>query len=202
MATLILDPSFEEQVRAARERSGSDRFDEVWDGTLVMAPLPNNEHQFLQGDIVAALGEATRDIGGKAAPGANISDRDEDWEHNYRCPDVVVFLPRSTARDRGTHFQGGPDFGVEIVSKGDTSRKKFEFYASVNTREILIVDRFPWSLELFRLKGATMVSVGRSVDPSTPVESAVIPVRFHLAPGPTRPQVVITHRETGQTWTA
>lgn len=202
MATLILDPTLEEQVRAAREKSGSDRFDEVWDGTLVMAPLPNNEHQFLQGDIVVALREAVRALGGRVAPGANISDRHADWEHNYRCPDVVVFYPNAKAIDRGTHWQGGPDFGVEIVSKGDTSRKKFEFYASVNTREILIVDRFPWSLELFRLQGGTMESVGRSVDPSTPLESAVIPVRFHLAPGPGRPLVVITHRDTGQTWTA
>src|SRR5687768_10876002 len=145
MATLILDPTLEEQVRAAREKSGSDRFDEVWDGTLVMAPLPNNEHQYLQGDIYAALRAATKNLGAKAAPGANVSDRAAGWEHNYRCPDVIVYLPGTSAVEHVTHWQGGPDFGVEIVSKGDTSRKKFEFYASVNTREILIVDRFPWS---------------------------------------------------------
>jgi len=46
---------------------------------------------------------------------------------------------------------GGPDFAVEILNPGDRTPEKLPFYASVNVRELLVVDRDPWSLELFRL---------------------------------------------------
>ena len=167
-----------------------------------MAPLANNEHQELALDVASALREATRTLGARVAAGENVSNDPVNWERNSRCPDVVVFLPGTTAQDRKTHWYGGPDFAAEIVSKGDRSRDKFEFYAGVNTREVLIVDRFPWSLELFRLRGGVLEPVGVSTDPSVSLESEVAPVDFHLAPGPTRPQVVITHRMTGQRWTA
>jgi Uma2 family endonuclease len=202
MATLIIDPNLEQRVREARKLSGGDRYDEVWEGVYIMAPLANNEHQKLALDIAIALRETTRPMDAWVAAGANVSDDPDDWEHNYRCPDVVVFLADTKAEDRKTHWFGGPDLAVEIVSKGDKSREKFEFYASVNTREVLIVDRFPWSLELFRLRGGVLEPVGKSTDPTRQLDSEVAPVRFHLAPGPTGAQVIITHRHTGQAWTS
>ena len=51
----------------------------------------------------------------------------------------------------GTFWYGGPDFAVEVISPFDRSRKKFEFYARVGVRELLLVNRKPWSLELYRL---------------------------------------------------
>ncbi len=76
--------------------------------------------------------------------------RPSDWTKNYRCPDVLVFLPGNPAEDRGTHWLGGPDFAVEIMSRGDRSRKKLDFYAKVGVRELLLIDRRPWKLELYR----------------------------------------------------
>jgi Uma2 family endonuclease len=202
MATLIIDPDLENRVREARKLSGGDRYDEVWEGVYIMAPLANNEHQELALDIALALRLATRPMGARVAQGANVSNDPVNWERNYRCPDVVVFLPDTTADDQKTHWFGGPDLAVEIVSRGDKSRDKFKFYASVNTREVLIVDRFPWSLELFRLREGVFEPIGKSIDPSVQLQSEVAPVHFHLAPGAMRPQVVITHRDTGQVWTA
>ena len=40
MATLITDPKLEEQLRAQRAEWGGDRYDEVWEGTYLMNPLP------------------------------------------------------------------------------------------------------------------------------------------------------------------
>jgi Uma2 family endonuclease len=202
MATLIIDPVLEQRVREARKLSGGDRYDEVWEGVYIMAPLANNEHQELALDIASALRQATRPLGARVAQGANVSDDSDDWEHSYRCPDVVVFLAGTAAQDRKTHWYGGPDLAVEIVSKGDRSREKFEFYAGVNTREVLIVDRFPWKLELFRLRDGTFQPVGTSTDPSVRLASEVAPVTFHLAPAAQRPEVIITHRQTDQVWTA
>jgi len=52
---------------------------------------------------------------GQIFPGVNVSDRHEDWEHNYRCPDIVAFLKGTAAVNHGTHWTGGPDLVIEII---------------------------------------------------------------------------------------
>ena len=203
MASLICDPELESQLIAERRRCGGDRYDEVWDGVYVMSPLANNEHQ----DFVMGLGFVLQTVVGLATglgrvqPGANVTDREVKWKKNYRCPDVAVFLRGNPARDLGTHWLGGPDFAAEIVSPGDRSRKKLPFYAKVGTRELLVIDRAPWSLELFRLQGETLESVGRSTaDDSNPLASEVVPLVFRLVPGEPRPRVEIARDEGGEPW--
>jgi hypothetical protein len=44
MAVVIYDPLFEKHVRAEREKQWPNERDEVWEGVLVVPPLPNNEH--------------------------------------------------------------------------------------------------------------------------------------------------------------
>jgi hypothetical protein len=44
MPVMIYDPVYEQQIRHAREAESPNARDEVWDGVLVMAPLPNIEH--------------------------------------------------------------------------------------------------------------------------------------------------------------
>ena len=112
-------------------------------------PLANNEHQEIAFDLGFAFRSALGP-GGRICAGVNVSNQTDDWTKNYRDPDVVVVLPGTSAENRDTHWLGGPDFAVEVVSKGDRSRDKLAFYAKVNVRELLLVDRFPWSLELYR----------------------------------------------------
>ena len=45
MAILVTDPDLEQRLRVQRAAMGADRYDEVWDGTYMMAPMPNDEHQ-------------------------------------------------------------------------------------------------------------------------------------------------------------
>ena len=84
MTMIVLDPSIRRQIIEQRLDSGADRFDEVWDGVYVVSPLPNDEHQEIVGGLTTCL---TIAIGfsrlGKVRPGVNVSDRVEDWEHNY-----------------------------------------------------------------------------------------------------------------------
>jgi Uma2 family endonuclease len=132
-----------------------------------------------------------------------VSDRRKGWEHNYRIPDVAVVLAGSTAKDCGAHWHGGPDIAVEIVSPGEDPRKKLDFYAKVRTRELLVLDRSPWGLELYRLKRGKLASVGRSDATSSAVlASAVLPLTFQLQDATPRPTIRIAHTATGQTWTA
>lgn len=204
MATLIIDPDLESEVRAQRKATGADRFDEVWDGVYVMAPLANDEHQGIAARLVSVFQFVLGwDSAAKVRAGVNVSDRVADWQFNYRCPDVVVYMPTTTARNLETHWVGGPDFGVEVASPKEEPRQKLAFYAAVNTRELLVVDRYPWSLELFRLVEGELRSVGRAT-PESPVALAsdTLALTFSIRRASPRPLIVVTHRETGQTWTA
>src|SRR5688572_7056124 len=161
MAVLVTDPDLEERLIAERQASGGDRFDEVWEGTYVMAPLANDEHQAIQLGLASIFQTVVGwDGRGLVRAGVNVSDRDEGGEHNYRCPDVVVFMKGTSARNCNTHWVGGPDFAVEVRSRGDRTTQKFPFYASVNVRELLVVERHPWSIELFRLNAGELAPVG------------------------------------------
>lgn len=202
MTTVIEDKDLERRVRRYRKRLGADRYDEVWDGVYVMAAMPNNEHQGIVNKLAFAfesvLGQPGR---GLVFPGVNISDQTTYWKRNYRCPDVAVFLERTSAQDRGTHWYGGPDLAIEIVSPGDRSRLKLDFYAAVRTREVLILDRDPWRLELFRLDGTNMNSVGISTpEMGEVIHTESVPFTWRLVAGADRPQVELVSTENEQRW--
>src|SRR5262249_51762494 len=131
MAALVTDPELESRLIAERQLSGGDRFDEVWEGTYIMSPLADVEHQRIQSRLAFAF-QAALGIQSPALilAGVNVSDRETDWEYNYRCPDVAVIFPANPAKNCGAHLFGGPDLAVEIVSPHDRSRKKLDFYAS------------------------------------------------------------------------
>jgi len=202
MPVLVFDPTVEQRLKEERQASGADRYDEVWEGVYMMAPLADNEHQELQLQLggVFALAVVWSGIG-RAQTGANVSDREDGWEHNYRIPDVVAVLPGSRARDRGTHWCGGPDFCVEILSPGDRSRQKLDFYAQIGVRELLLVGRGPWELELYRLKDARLERVGVP-EPvgGGRVISEIVPLSFRLTPGSPRPRIEISHHDGNQRW--
>jgi Uma2 family endonuclease len=198
-----MDPRIEEQLLQERRARGADKFDEVWDGVYVMAPMANTEHQAIVSGLNTALSIALGDVrGAQVYPGINVSDRRDDWERNFRCPDIAVILPGSKAVDCGPFHLGGPDFLVEVASEYDRSRDKFEFYAGIGVRELLLVDRNPWVLELYRLAGSELSLIGRKFPGSHhPLGSDVLPLTFGLLERPSlRPQIEVTHRETNQRW--
>jgi Uma2 family endonuclease len=201
MAVLVLDPTEQRRLKRERRLSGADRFDEVWNGVYVMAPIANNDHQYLALQLCLAIaGVVKMPDEGLVFAGVNVSDREDDWTKNYRCPDVAVFLKGNPAQDRDTHWFGGPDFAVEILSPGDRSRKKLSFYASVGVRELLILDRKPWRLELYRLKNEALRRVAACTpDKSISLNSEVLPLRFALARGKKRPELMVTSTADGRT---
>lgn len=204
VAKLILPRSDLLSLIRHRRRCGGDRYDEVWDGVYVMSPLADNEHQ----DLVLRLAIAIRagfdesqEV--RVFPGTNVSDRPDRWKRNFRCPDVAVFLPGNPAEDRGSHWFGGPDFAVEIISRGDRSREKFDFYAAVGVRELLLINRRPWRLELYRREGETWHRVGNSTpEDSVPLPSDVLSITLRLLPGNPRPQLELARAMDGQRWLA
>jgi len=203
MATLITDPDLEEQIRAQRAEWGVDRFDEVWDGTYLINPARNSEHQHLLGKLVWALHEALVSSPAIVYPGVNVSDRADDWTKNYRCPDLAVALPGGIARECDAYYLGGPDFLVEIISPCDRSREKLSFYGHVGVRELLLIDRDPWALELYQLHDGELKLAGQSrLDQPDIVQSTVLPLTFRLIPGDPRPRIEVRHTDGVQAWLA
>ncbi len=109
--------------------------------------------QDLAFEVAVIFREVVRAAGvGKAVGQINVSDREEGWSHNYPRPDAAVILSGGQARNCGTHWCGGPDFVVEILSPYDRAREKIPFYAKIGSREVLMIDREPWALELYGLR--------------------------------------------------
>jgi Uma2 family endonuclease len=182
MTAIINDRDLERALIRRRRRLGHDLRDEVWDGVYVMSPFPRNGHQLVVGRIDFILRLVVELNGlGIVLPGANVADRDEGWEKNYRIPDNCVFLNGTRAQDRDTHWFGGPDFCVEIASPGERVEDKLPFYASVGTREVLLILRSPKRLRLARFNGTEVESVEESTaDNPAWLESRVVPLAFRL----------------------
>ena len=209
MATVIHDTDLEKRLQAERAATGADRYDEVWEGTYMMAPMPNNEHQHFVGRLTRILDELVTDHGrGIVLPGTNVSDRVENWQKNYRVPDVAVFLDQSVvpeataAQNHGSFWLGGPDLAIEVVSENDLSREKLEFYARTGTRELLIIDRAPWQLELYHLNQATLKMTDRAtLDETTNIQLRTCPLQLELQAADPRPQLLATSTIDDRTWT-
>ena len=202
MAMLINDASLEKQLRDERAVRGIDRYDEVWDGVYVMAASPNHEHQRLVARLTRVLDEIVTDRElGHVLPGINVSDRVENWKDNYRIPDVAVLLNNSNAVNHGTFWFGGPDFGVEISSPNDQPRTKLDFYAEIGTRELLIIDRDPWQMQLFRLEDSQLVSAASvSVADAKSIESDVVAMQLSLQTEGDATRIRATDRIDGKSW--
>ena len=167
-----------------------------------MPPFPNIEHQDLQFELAVVLREVVKKGGlGTVYTNVNVSDREADWEHNFRVPDLAVFLNGNVAKDCRTHWVGGPDLAVEIVSPGDRTREKPEFYAALGVRELLLIDRNPWSLELYRLAAGKLTPIAQSNLPSSQlIQSQVLPLSFRLVAGGARPNIELVHLGGSQKW--
>ena len=202
MVTVIHDHELAKRLIAQRRAWGADHHDEVWEGVYMMSPLAGNEHQRIVAELTAILVEVIGRPGfGNVFAGANVSDRAEGWEQNFRCPDVAVFLNDGAAEDRGAFWYGGPDFLVEVVSPDDQTYEKLSFYETVGAREVLVIDRKPWALVLYRLAEGNLIETGRgTAENGVVLTSQIVPLTFQLLPGKTRPQIEVIHSGNGQRW--
>jgi Uma2 family endonuclease len=203
MTAIILDNGIAKHLIARRRRLGLDHFDEVWDGVYVMSPAANIEHFSVSNDLATVLTIVVKWSGlGEVLPGINVSDRKEGWKKNFRVPDVTVFLNGNPAEDCDTHWFGGPDLVIEVISPNDRSRKKIPFYEKIGTREVLLIDRRPWRLTLYRLTEGKLEVVGESTLAAPNVlGSQVVPLSFQLIEALDHPAILLTHLRDGRQWT-
>jgi len=203
MAVMVLDKELADEILEGR--NGFDRpnrREEVWDGVTYIMPEANVEHDDIAGFFYrvfwAVFGIDERN---RIQFRVNLSDRTVGWKSNYRVPDTMVFLAGNPAKLCGTHYCGGPDLGLEVLSPDDKSREKLDFYALIGTREVIILDRDPWQLELYQLDQGEMKLAG-TIEPGDgkKLSSRVGPIEYQLISSQPRPKVKIVHTKTGQEW--
>jgi len=160
---VILEVSDEELAR--RRLTGVDRFDEMWEGVLHMAPAPLYEHQRIVAEIDRFVGPLCKRHGrGVLAIQINVFN-EASAEPDYRIPDLTFIAAGRVdvlARD-GTRG-GGPDAVIEVRSPEDETYEKFPFFAGLGVREVIVVHRDTLEPEIYRLAGAQYVAVQMDAD--------------------------------------
>jgi len=193
MTTLIDDPEIEQRLIEDRRARGLDLWDEVWEGTYIIITGPNSEHQDILDGLIEVLRPIVRKLDlGTTRSTMNVSDRKGDWRENYRIPDFAFFSKESKAEDCDSFWFGGPDLAIEILSSGDRTREKFDFYTAVGTSELLLVNRDPWMLEQYARSGEGFELAG-TVSPGDEdlLPLTTLPVVVGLADGQPRPKIHI-----------
>lgn len=186
MRAVVLEVS-EAELRERRLR-GADRWDEMWEGVLHMAPAPANEHQRMLDRLIVFLVPRLEQTGrGTLRSGINVFNETSAKE-NYRIPDlsfVATGRERLFAADgiRG----GGPDAVIEIRSPNDETYDKLPFFAALGVREVVVIDRDTKLPEVFRLAG-DRYHIAASGDGW--LTSQVLGLRFK-ATGDTPPRLIV-----------
>jgi len=132
MPTLIRDPQpveFEALLER-RRRLGQDLFDEVWEGVLHMNPAPHSRHGRLEWQLAGILAPLVADTELRALGQFNLGG-----EGDYRVPDGGLVRP-----DRDAVYLPTAALVLEIISPGDETWEKLDFYAAHGVEELLIVD--------------------------------------------------------------
>lgn len=155
MPTLVNDPQPVElaELIERRRRLGQDRFDEMWDGILHMNPGPAGGHGHVGQQVAVILAPLAKRAGLTSIIQFNVGDGPDD----FRVPDLGL---HRAWEDRV--FYPTAALVIEIVSPGDESYLKFDFYAAHDVDEVVIVDAQERTVHWFRLMGDRYGCVRRS----------------------------------------
>jgi Uma2 family endonuclease len=155
MPTLVRDPQPAEfeALLERRRRFGQDRFDEVWKGVRHMNPPLPGGHARIEAQLLALLQVPAAAANLTVVGQFNLGDNEGD----YRVPDGG--LHRDFA-DRV--FYPSAALVIEIVSPGDESWGKLDFYAGHGVEELVIVDPQERTVSWLGLEGGEYRHLKRS----------------------------------------
>ena len=136
----------------------ASRIIELSEGRLVVPEMPTDPHQFVVGELFAAMRSFVRDHALGHVRVAPLPVR--LWPGKFREPDIV-FLSREHGDRRGEQFWGVPDLAVEVISPRTEHssgteridrREKFEEYARAGILEYWLVDPGGCTIEVYVLR--------------------------------------------------
>lgn len=135
-----------------RRALDQDLYDEVWGGDYHVAPAPHGRHGQVDFELVRLLGPYAAAAGLRGSGPCTIGKPDD-----YRVPDQAYFRDTPSAVYHPTAA-----VVVEIVSPGDESRAKFDFYFRAGVDEVFVVDPDGRTVEVFARGDGAFVPVDRS----------------------------------------
>lgn len=152
---------------AERHRLDQDRLDEVWQGEYHVVPGPHSNHGRLVVELVLSLQPSASTRRLRAVVEFNVGE-----PNDLRVPDFGLLR-----RDQpDAVYQPTAALVVEVVSPGDESWLKFDFYAAHEVDEVVIVDGDTNTVHWFALRDGVYEAVEHSelldLDVST-VEQAI-----------------------------
>jgi Uma2 family endonuclease len=130
-----------DEIIHRRQALGQDRLDEVWEGDYHMAPAPHQWHGYVVNRLIIALEPLLHRAGLVSTDAFNLGAPDD-----FRVPDIG--LHRALV---DSAFVPTAALVVEVVSPGDESWEKFDFFAAHAVDEVLIADPHRRELALFVL---------------------------------------------------
>jgi Uma2 family endonuclease len=158
-----------------RERTGADRFDEMWQGVLHMTPSPSFQHQLQASRILTFLVDIwCPRTGGSAVMQVNVSTP-ERWDQDCRIPDVCVMGPDRLPQGAVMFVQ--PHVVFEIRSPGDETYEKLPFYAAVGVEAVVVVERDTKATQVFALASGDFVLLPPGADGWTVVRPIDVELR-------------------------
>jgi len=142
MRTVVLDPPPPELAALIERRhaTGADLYDEIWDGDYHMVPGPHTRHANVQGQLLALLHEPATQAGLGVFGPFNLGE-----PGNFRVPDGGICR---TAVDKV--YAATADLVLEVLSPGDETYDKFEFYHAHHVAWILVAEPDSHRVRLFR----------------------------------------------------
>jgi len=146
-------PAVPPSIRQWRKRIGADRWDEMWEGVLHLAPVPNRSHQHFQWALETWLWDYwARPRGNRVYHEINVASVG-GWPDDYRVPDLVLLTPDRFDIDHNEYFEGAPAVVVEIRSPDDESYEKLAFYAKLGVPEVWVIERDTKTPEVYAIAG-------------------------------------------------
>lgn len=158
-----------------RRRREIDRWDEMWEGVLHMAPPPSGHHQRLASELLVVLAPLVKERGLVISPETGLFRVTDD----YRIPDVMVARPDQLS-DRGV--DGSAVLVVEVRSPHDETDLKVPWYAEQGVEAALVIEPGSRHFELYLSRAGRPVLV--SSDPDGVVPLDVLGARLSTVPGP------------------
>lgn len=140
--TAVFLPEAPDVLQAWLERRralGQDGFDEVWEGVYHVVPMAHGRQGATDEELAVALHARARAAGLRGSGPVNIGT-----SGNYRVPDRVYLRTPETALWNPTAA-----IVVEIISRNDESRLKFDFYFRAGVEEMLLVDPLERTVEWY-----------------------------------------------------
>jgi Uma2 family endonuclease len=154
MRTIVVGerPQVLVDLMADRAAKGLDLFDEVWEGEYHMARAPHSRHAVVDRQLASILDPLARTAGLVPLGPFNLGS-----VNDYRVPDsgYTTSTPTET-------FVPSAAIVVEIVSPGDETFDKFDFYVRHGVEEIVVVDPVQRSVTLYSVVDGVFQPIGQS----------------------------------------